>query len=298
MNKLTWICQVFLPLALAWSADQILKFLCSHAVDVSRFGPLGISLKNNSGLMGGFFSSLPALLRIVPFSTAGVFLLFVFFVIQFFSPVRSVSLRIGLSLLMGGIMGNVTDRILRGYVTDFAFLEIQGHRSVVFNFADVIQWVGLLALLWGLFKDRKHLWPDRDLRGTYWVNTQFQWSYCLKLVGCGLAFGLILATCTYTFLRVIVNDLGGLQSAQLANRYFLPFVITFLFVTLIFLIVLFFVGLLFSHRIAGPLYAFEKFLEDFKAGKPRPLKLRAGDEFKHLEALAADLAENYTLDPK
>ena len=46
-----------------------------------------------------------------------------------------------------------------------------------------------------------------------------------------------------------------------------------------------------SHRAAGPLYAFEKFLEDLSMGKVRPLKLRSGDEFQHLEELAEKLGD-------
>jgi hypothetical protein len=55
--------------------------------------------------------------------------------------------------------------------------------------------------------------------------------------------------------------------------------------------VLFLVGRVLSSRIAGPLYAFEKFLDDLAAGKPRVLRLRAGDEFKHLETIAARLSQ-------
>jgi signal peptidase II len=54
---------------------------------------------------------------------------------------------------------------------------------------------------------------------------------------------------------------------------------------------LFAVGKVISHRIAGPLYAFEKFLDDILVGKDRSLKLRSGDDFKHLEELAEKIRE-------
>ena len=46
-----------------------------------------------------------------------------------------------------------------------------------------------------------------------------------------------------------------------------------------------------SQRIAGPVYAFERFLTDILNGKGltksgQALKLRAGDDFIHLEKLA------------
>jgi signal peptidase II len=56
---------------------------------------------------------------------------------------------------------------------------------------------------------------------------------------------------------------------------------------------LFVVGRVLSHRTAGPLYAFERFLEDLLAGKHRELKLRSGDEFQHLEELSVRLTETF-----
>lgn len=46
-----------------------------------------------------------------------------------------------------------------------------------------------------------------------------------------------------------------------------------------------------SHRIAGPLYAFERFLDDTLEGKNVELKLRSGDQFKHLEELAVTIKQ-------
>ena len=51
------------------------------------------------------------------------------------------------------------------------------------------------------------------------------------------------------------------------------------------------VGLILSHRAAGPLYAFERFLNDHMEGKKSRLKLRTGDDFRHLEQLANRLSE-------
>ncbi|MCB0362355.1 MAG: hypothetical protein KDD35_06520, partial [Bdellovibrionales bacterium] len=48
-----------------------------------------------------------------------------------------------------------------------------------------------------------------------------------------------------------------------------------------------------SHRTAGPLYAFERFIEDTLIGRDRILKLRQGDEFPHLEELAIKIRETF-----
>jgi signal peptidase II len=59
--------------------------------------------------------------------------------------------RIGLSLIIGGAIGNLIDRILFGYVTDFMdvdFPDIIMHRWPVFNVADssIVIAMGLLIL--------------------------------------------------------------------------------------------------------------------------------------------------------
>ena len=70
-----------------------------------------------------------------------------------------------------------------------------------------------------------------------------------------------------------------------------PFLSTFVVLALLFSLILFLVGKLISHRIAGPMYAFERFLKEILEGKGltksgSALKLRTNDDFKHLERLA------------
>ena len=41
------------------------------------------------------------------------------------------------SLLLGGILGNLIDRIIHGYVIDYISLNIFGYHFPIFNFADI-----------------------------------------------------------------------------------------------------------------------------------------------------------------
>lgn len=41
------------------------------------------------------------------------------------------------SLLLGGILGNLLDRIIHGYVIDYISLNIFGYHFPIFNFADI-----------------------------------------------------------------------------------------------------------------------------------------------------------------
>jgi signal peptidase II len=107
----------------------------------------------------------------------------------------------------------------------------------------------------------------------------------------GLSLTLISLVFSYTYLRVTISELVG-NNQFLLNKFLIPFVITYAIICVAFCAILFAVGRLISHRIAGPVYAFERFLIDnLLDGKDRPLKLRSGDEFRHLEELAEKVRE-------
>lgn len=290
MDKRTWAFAVLLPLVGSWGIDRITKLLAAALVGINWYGPVGLVLHHNHGAIMGIFSELPALLRVVSLATGGAFLLVAFFIIQYLLPTRSTFLRAGMSFLMGGILGNVTDRILTGYVVDFVVLGTRSTMSPAFNFADAIQWVGYLMIVYALLRDGKNLWPENNSRKSYWINVKYQMSYCIKLVGIGIAFSLIAGTYCYTYFKVMLIDLTGHNKA-IEDRFLIPYISTLVVITASLMVILFLVGLIFSHRSAGPIYAFERFLEDLFNGKARPLKLRAGDELRHLEELAERISK-------
>jgi signal peptidase II len=289
VKKHHWLSLVITPLVITWGLDRITKYFATlYAGALHFYGFLGFVKHHNYGAMLGLFSDLPPVLRVVSLSTGGAFLIFVFFVIQYLLPSKLPVLRIGLSILLGGILGNVSDRILWGYIVDFIVLGGYQNTTPAFNVADMLQWVGYAMIIFSLIKDGKKLWPENDSRKLFLVNPQFQIKYCVMLMLLGLGFGVIAAVYSYTYLKVTIIDLVGHQAA-VESKFLIPFLITFGIVSLAFMIFLFFIGLVLSHRAAGPLYALEKFLEDLSHGKVRNLRLRTGDDFKHLEELADKL---------
>ncbi len=289
LRRLDWLIVLF-PLFLTWGVDQVTKNFAEGIRGLQFFGPFGFVLHHNHGAMLGLFSDLPAVLRIVTLSTGGAFLIFSFAIIQYLLPIKSLMLRSGMSVLLGGILGNVTDRIINGYVVDFLLLGSPEKATPAFNMADALQWVGYAMIAIALIRESEILWPADNTRKRMWINVRFQLRYCFILTGVGLGFALIAGVFSYTFLRVTIIDLVG-NNQKLLDHYMIPFYITFFIVSMTFAAVLFLVGRVLSSRIAGPLYAFEKFLDDLSAGRPRPLRLRAGDEFKHLEVIAARLSQ-------
>lgn len=287
MQRKEWLI-VITPLFLSFILDRFTKVWASNLSEVIRNGPINFVLHHNHGAMLGLFSELPAVLRIVSLSTGGAFLLCVYVIIQYLLPVKSLLLRTGLSVLIGGILGNVADRILWGYVVDFIVIGTPSLSSPAFNVADAVQWLGYFMIVVAIIKEGEKLWPENNSRKRYWVNITFQLRYCFFMMGIGLALTLISLVFSYTYIRVSISDLTA-GNTFLINKFLTPFVITYVSIAIGFSAILFTLGKIMSHRIAGPLYAFERFLDETLKGKDTELKLRAGDQFKHLEELAVTI---------
>ncbi|HVK60836.1 MAG TPA: signal peptidase II [Bdellovibrionales bacterium] len=288
MRKVDWLL-VLVPLFVTWGLDRITKIWAQGLVGLEFFGPFGFVLHHNHGAMLGLFSSTPPVIRVVSLATGGAFLLFFFVITQYLLPIKSLMLRAGMSILLGGILGNVTDRIIYGYVIDFLLIGTPANSTPAFNVADALQWVGYGMLATALMREGEILWPSGNVRKTAWINPRFQLRYCFMLLAVGLGFAAIAGVFSYTFLRVTIIEFGGFHP-QILSNYLTPFVIAFSAVALAFSAALFAIGRVLSGRIAGPLYAFERYLDDVVAGRNRRFQLRAGDEFKNLEQLAARLA--------
>jgi len=308
MKKQEWFL-VFLPLLLVWYIDFITKSWALDLPMMKSFGDLHFALHRNQGAMLGLFSDLPAFLRIVSLSTGGAFLVVTFALIQYLLPIKSLTLRSGLSFVLGGILGNVSDRIHWGYVVDFIFFMREGsYTTPVFNVADFMQWVGYGMVFYAIARDGANIWPEQNARKLQWINIKFQLKYCFILLGVGFSISLICAVFSYTYLRVSLIEVVG-ANPILLQKFLAPFALTFGVVTIAFSIGLFAVGKIFSHKVAGPIYAFEKYMQEIFEAKdtsltlPDPLpaetvlpslrqfKLRGKDEFKELEPLAVQIRQ-------
>ncbi len=289
MKKRDWFIVISL-VPISWLLDQVTKAWAERMLtDLIFYGPFGFVLHHNPGAMLGAFSDLPPILRIVSLSTGGAFLVFIYASIQYLLPSRSIQLRIGMSLLLGGILGNVTDRIVSGKVTDFLVFGSRQWASPAYNIADAVQWVGYFLVVYGLVRDGALFWPDANARKSLWVNPRFQLRFCLTLVGIGACFAAINGVFAYTFLKITIDDLVVGPARMMENRFLIPFLQTYMVISVGFFFALMAVGRILSHRMAGPLYGFEIYLRDLMRGKDRKFRIRQGDEFKHLEELAEHL---------
>ncbi len=289
MNRRKWMI-VYLTVLVIFGLDQYTKsWAVQNIQQLEMHGFWGLVLHRNPGAILGTFSGLPPLLRVVSLSTAGAFLIFLFGILQYLLPKTLMMLRLGMSILLGGILGNVYDRMTSGAVVDFLLVRFGNWTSPAFNVADALQWVGYGMIVFALLTKANEIWPDMNERRTVWINPSFQLKYCFILSLIGLSFAIVSGVFSYSYLQITIDDLVFGSPEAMEDRFLIPFFQTYLIMTGVFLLGLFVLGRILSHRIAGPLFAFEKYLEDLLDGKERNLKLRSGDEFKHLEEVAEKL---------
>lgn len=100
--------------------------------------PVKLTHGSNSGAAFGMLQGQGAMLTVVGFvAIAAIFFYYVY------PPLQAGLQRVGLGLVLGGAVGNLADRLLRGEVTDF----IDFPRYPDFNLADSSIVVGLIVIV-------------------------------------------------------------------------------------------------------------------------------------------------------
>jgi len=287
-----WLLVVLAPFTLAIVIDHATKWFAFRIVNPVVFPNAEFFFFANEGFALGSLSSLSKIYTVVLPSSLGGLLVFMLLVLQYFLPIYSPVMRFGASLLVGSMCSNVLDRIVRGYVVDFIVLKVGSWHTGVFNVADALQWVGLGIGLCAYIANGRLLYPVDQRRGRKWIDPQFQLQYCLKLLTIGICFGLISGALSYTYINILIPQIQGLPVAA-AQDLTVTFIGLFAATSASFLVILFITGVHLSHRIVGPVHAFENFLNDFLSGKRREFRLRQNDELKQLETIADRFLQNF-----
>jgi signal peptidase II len=107
---------------------------------------------HNTGAAFGIFQGNNSIFVVLAFIIIG--LIFVYFPTI---PESDYYFRLALSLQMAGATGNLIDRLMRGFVTDF----ISVGRFPVFNVADSCITMGVVVLLLGMWMEERKIQDER-----------------------------------------------------------------------------------------------------------------------------------------
>jgi signal peptidase II len=144
-NRPVW--PVFLGLAAAVVvADQLSKaWIAATLAPAASMSIVGDNLRlvnsQNNGALFGLFRDNAALFGLISIAVVGLI------VVYHGRSGRSPYLSVALGLLLGGALGNMTDRLRLGYVVDFVDAGIGNLRWYTFNVADAAISGAILMLL-------------------------------------------------------------------------------------------------------------------------------------------------------
>ncbi|MDD2238505.1 MAG: signal peptidase II [Bacilli bacterium] len=131
--------------------DQISKILVDLYLSINDSFPViknffHITYINNYGAAFGILNNKLWLLII--------FTLLAFFIIYRYINTFKINKRneIAFSFLLGGILGNLIDRLFLGYIRDFLDFNIFGYNFPVFNLGDSFIFLGAILLIIAIYK--------------------------------------------------------------------------------------------------------------------------------------------------
>lgn len=248
------------------------------------------TLHYNEGLIMGSFSHLPDSIRVIALGSFSGIVFILYVLLMYVIPRRGQWLKFGLSFLVGGMLGNVSDKIIYGKTIDFIPF-IVGDFHAFFNVADIFLWSGATITLWMVFARDKLIWYPDSVRGNYFIRPKEQLKVSLNLLLVVFCCSIVLGLFSYSFISVTFMG-DPAEKSDIMWSYFY----TYLSITGLMCLIAFIAGVIISHKSAGPVYAFELYVSDLMKGKDRKLKLREGDNYKHLEELADRLREHFKKD--
>ena len=131
-----------------WSKWWIERFVEPYNVVPVVPGHFQLIFAKNTGIAFGLFPSQGQILGTVVLAALGLFALALVGFLFLRTPTDHPLLLLALALVLGGAVGNLTDRVLLGEVTDFLDVFWGSKHFPTFNLADSAISVGITFLAW------------------------------------------------------------------------------------------------------------------------------------------------------
>jgi len=144
--------------ALVILLDQLSKlYITSHVAYLQSLSVLSvfdIALLHNAGAAFSFLSEAGGMQRWLFTAIAVIASVSITLVLK--NNANKPLFALALSLILGGALGNLIDRIHYGYVIDFLLFHWHEHYFPAFNLADSAISGGAMLLIWESFMEKKH----------------------------------------------------------------------------------------------------------------------------------------------
>lgn len=149
--KLSWIWLALVVLIV----DQLTKYWVLTTFQlhqVKKILPiLNIYLDYNRGAAFSFLTESPTVAFWL-FSSVAIVMSTVLLVWMYRLPKTNTWLSVALSMILGGALGNLLDRLRFGYVVDFINFHLGVWHFAIFNVADIAITLGAAMVIWHMFR--------------------------------------------------------------------------------------------------------------------------------------------------
>ena len=149
----------FVVMALVVPLDQITKFYISSSMSLHDSFPVidglfNITYVRNTGAAFGFLAKASPMIRctFLIAVTVAVILLIIYYIWKIKAEEKLFVFP--LSLILGGAVGNLIDRVHFGYVIDFLDFYIGSYHWPAFNVADSAISIGAIILIFEVLKGK------------------------------------------------------------------------------------------------------------------------------------------------
>jgi len=145
--------------------DQVTKWLVSRYLTLYNSltvlpGFFNLTHIRNKGAIFGAFSHVNSRAVFLLLTVASLVALALVLYYFFRTPASERGMKLALSLILAGALGNLIDRVFRGYVIDFLDFHIKGRHWPFFNVADSAITIGALLLFVFLWKRKPECTPS------------------------------------------------------------------------------------------------------------------------------------------
>ena len=128
--------------------DRILKIVFSNIGSINVIGNFfKITLLHNYGAAWSILNGYRLFLIVIT-----ILELFIIYIIFIKNKKLNTKESIVLGTLTGGILGNLIDRLIYGYVIDYLDFNIFGYNFPVFNFADTAIVISIIMIIFLIYK--------------------------------------------------------------------------------------------------------------------------------------------------
>jgi len=155
----------FLLILALMAVDQAAKAVVSRTVEIyeSRTivpGFFNLTRIHNRGAIFGAFNQSNNPTVFIALTAASLLALGLVVFYFFKTPASDRLMKVSLSLILAGALGNLVDRFIRGYVIDFLDLHIRNAHWPFFNVADSCITIGAVLMLAIFFRRKPECTPS------------------------------------------------------------------------------------------------------------------------------------------